>query len=165
LTIAVLNGDASVGWRKEVTQVRGGRTETFDTTRIELSDRLEQSGFTGAARARVQEATEAQLVLAVLVDVGNPQLRLPEERVVRPLEDLSLLGDRAHHRLERRSPVQVAERAVSDLPDDFLQSTPDGPEVLQSFFPQEPRLVRGARILPPAFDERTQRCCGHAAAC
>lgn len=70
---------------EEVEQVRGGRTETLDPTRGELSDRLEEI---------------------------RPQLRLPEKRVVRSLEDLSLLGDRAHHRLERRSPVQVAERAA-----------------------------------------------------
>jgi hypothetical protein len=41
----------------------------------------------------VQKRGEGQLVLAVLIDVRNPQLRFPEPCVVGTPERLPLLGD------------------------------------------------------------------------
>ena len=138
---------------EEVEEVRGRRPEALDPALVEPPDRGEELLLAAAARARVKEPRERELVLPVLVDVGDAELRLPEEGVVRALEDLALLRDRADDRLERRALVDVAEGARLDLRDDGPDSPPDGAEVLEAFLPEEPRAVRPTRIRPPALDE------------
>jgi len=54
-------------------------------------------------------------VIRVLIDVRDPQLRLPQEGVVGAPEDLALLGDRCDDRLEGGAAVSDAEAARRDL--------------------------------------------------
>lgn len=61
------------------------RPEPFDLVLVEAANGAEQRVFSGATAARVEEATKGALVVAFLVDVRDPQLRLPEERVARVL--------------------------------------------------------------------------------
>ena len=84
----------------EVKEVRGGGAKALDAASVELPDGSHDRIRAGATRTRLQEATEGPLVLDVLVDVRDSQLRFPEKRVVGAPEDLSLLGDRADDGLE-----------------------------------------------------------------
>lgn len=67
---------------EKVQQVGCRRTETFDLLAVELANGGDDRLFALAAAADIQEAAESDLVLAVLVDVWDPQLRLPEKGVV-----------------------------------------------------------------------------------
>jgi hypothetical protein len=68
---------------------------------IQRVDRLNQRLFAIAAQTRLQESSERPLMRGIFVDVRNPQLRFPQERVIGPLENLTLLGDRVHDGLQR----------------------------------------------------------------
>ena len=59
----------------------------------------------------MQQTAKGALVGRVLVDVGNPELWLPQERVVGALEYLALFGDRMDDGLQRRAPIGDAEPA------------------------------------------------------
>jgi len=93
------------------------------------------------------------LVLPVLVDVGDAQLRLPQEGVVGPFEHLPLLRDRADDGLQGRTLVDDPEGVRLDLPYNLLDAAPDGPEVLRALLPQELRAIRAAGVVPPPADE------------
>ena len=84
----------------EVKQVGRGGAEDFDALGFERADRLEHVGLLGAAVARMQQPSKGALIVPVFVDVRNPQFGLPQERMIGPLEDLTLLGNRGHDRLE-----------------------------------------------------------------
>ena len=97
--------DRRVEWRRdrrvqEVEQVGRRWSESLDLVAIERSDGLEYLRFRVAARARVEERGERQLVLPVLIDVRDAQLRLPEPRVIRAPEHRPLFRDRADDGLE-----------------------------------------------------------------
>jgi hypothetical protein len=139
----------------EVKQVGCGWPQALDALGFERADRLEHVGLLGAAITRMQQPSKGTLIVPVFVDIRNPQFGLPQERMVGPLEDLTLLGNRGHDRLERRSLIDIAEVAFVDLLDDLADSTPDRAEVLQSFGPQEPGLVGSIRVLLPAFNQET----------
>jgi hypothetical protein len=89
---------------EEVEEIRCSGPESLGLTRVQAPDRGEERVFGGAAQACIEETPEFELVLATLVDVGDAKLRLSEKRVVSAFEDLSLLGNRAHDRFERRPP-------------------------------------------------------------
>lgn len=105
---------------EKVQQVGCRRTETFDLLAVELANGGDDRLFALAAAADIQEAAESDLVLAVLVDVWDPQLRLPEKGVVSALEDLALFGDRRDDRLEDGASVGVAEGVGVDRFDELL---------------------------------------------
>ena len=62
-------------------------------------------------------------------------LRLPQESVVRSLEDLALLGDGAYDRLERRALVGCTEGAGFDFGHYGCDAAADGTEILDAFLP------------------------------
>src|SRR5512146_2860615 len=96
-------------------------------------------------------------MVGVFVDVRNAELRLPEERVIRTPKNLPLLGDRTDDRFERGTFVRVPERAGFDFAHDLGDSAPNRTEVLESLFPEKPRLVRAGWIAAPALDQRPQQ--------
>ena len=81
--------------------------------------------------------------------------------MVRALEHLPLLGDRADDRLERRALVDVAEAARVDLADDDLEPAADRPEVLETLLPEEPRAVRAAWVVAPPLDQTRHEIATH----
>ena len=139
----------------EVKQVGRGWPQALDALRFERPDCLEHVSLFCAAVASMQQPSKGALIVPVFVDIRDPQLGLPQERMIGALEDLALLGNRGHDRLEGRSSIDVAERAFVDFLDDLADSTPDRAEVLQSFGPQEPGLVRSIRVLLPAINQET----------
>jgi hypothetical protein len=142
---------------QEVEEVCRRRTQPFDVFLVELPDGVQDVVLGLAAGAQVQEAPERDLVLAILVDVGDAQLGLPEEGVVGALEDLALLRDGADNRLEQGALVDVAEGIGLDGLDDLFDPPPDGAEVLEAFFPEKPRAVGRAGVRAPALDETPDR--------
>ena len=70
-----------------------------------------------------------------------------------PLNNLSLLGDRANDRFERRALVDVSEGTAFDLVDDNSDASADRPRVLQSLVPEEPAAIRAVRIVSPTIDQ------------
>ena len=62
-------------------------------------------------------------------------LRLPQESVVRSLEDLALLGDRAYDRLERGALVGRSEGAGFDFGYNGCDAAADGAEILEALLP------------------------------
>lgn len=97
--MAVLNGMARVGCRKHRRLAAAGPKPLM--VPIQRVDRLNQRLFAIAAQTRLQESSERPLMRGIFVDVRNPQLRFPQERVIGPLENLTLLGDRVHDGLQR----------------------------------------------------------------
>ena len=73
--------------------------------------------------------------------------------MVSALEYLALLRDRADDGFEGRSAIGVAERAGLDLGHDSGYPAADRAEVLEAFFPQEPRVAGAAVVLAPAGDQ------------
>jgi hypothetical protein len=142
---------------EKVEEVRDRRAEALDLPPVELPNSLDQPLFPGTARARVEELPETKLVLRVLVDVRDPELGLPQERVVGPLEDLPLFRDRTHDGLERRALVDVAEDAGLNLRDDRRETPPDRAEVLETLLPEEPRPIGGTGVRAPAVNELPER--------
>ena len=108
--------------------------------------------FAVAAGASVQELRKRKLVLARLVDVGNAQLRLPEERVVRTFENLPLLSDGLDHCFKGRTLVTTTEGPRLHLRNDLLQAPTDRAEIFEALFPEKPRLVGAIGTRPPSFD-------------
>ena len=84
----------------EVKQVGCGWPQALDALGFERADRLEHVGLLGAAITRMQQPSKGTLIVPIFVDIRNPQFGLPQERMVGPLEDLTLLGNRGHDRLE-----------------------------------------------------------------
>jgi hypothetical protein len=78
---------------QEVQDVCGRRAQSLDLVLIETVDRVDHPVGGGATLTGVEEAGEGKLVVTVLVDVGDPHLRLPKEGVICTLEDLPLLCD------------------------------------------------------------------------
>lgn len=142
---------------QEVEEVRRRRTQPLDVFLVELPDGAQDVVLGLAAGAQVQEAPERDLVLAVLVDVGNAQLGLPEEGVVGALEDLALLRDGADDGLEQGALVDIAEGIGLDGLDELFDPPPDGAEVLEAFFPEKPGAVGRAGIRAPTLDEIPER--------
>jgi hypothetical protein len=142
---------------QEIEEVRCRRTQPFDVFLVELPDGVQDVVLGLAAGAQVQEAPERDLVVAVLVDVGDAQLGLPEEGVVGALEDLALLRDRADDGLQQGALVDVAEAIRLDSLDDLFDPPPDGAEVLEALFPEKPRAVGCPRVGAPALDETPER--------
>jgi hypothetical protein len=138
---------------QEVEQVRGRGAQALDARPVECLDRRQDMRLGVATQARVEEPAEGELVVAVLVDIRDAQLRLPEEGVVGALEDLALLRDGVDNRLQRGASVRIAEGAGPDLLDDGLDAAPDRAEVLDTLLPQEPRPVGSAGILAPVPEE------------
>ncbi|MGD6519191.1 hypothetical protein VWQ21_22610, partial [Xanthomonas citri pv. citri] len=128
------------------------RAEARDPRLVERLDGREHLRLGGAAQAGVEEAPEGDLVGAVLVDVRDAQLRLPEEGVVGAVEDLALLCDRVGPRLQSRAAVGVAEGVGPDLLDHGLEAASDRAEVLDALLPQGPGPVGAARVVAPGPD-------------
>jgi hypothetical protein len=84
----------------EVQQVRHRWPQTLDAQRVEPADGPDDLLRGVAAVAGAQHLRECALVGAVLVNVGDPQLGLPEKGVIGALEDLALFGNRADHRFQ-----------------------------------------------------------------
>jgi hypothetical protein len=102
---------------------------------IELLDRLYNRFAFGAARARRQKSPKSSLVIRTLINVRDAKFWLPEEGVVRALEDLALLGDRPHDSFKRRAFVHIAKCAALDLFDHARDATPNGPKILEALLP------------------------------
>jgi hypothetical protein len=132
---------------EEVEQVGNGRAEPLDLQPVDRVDVVDDLLGGVAARAVVEQPAERALVLGAFVDVGDAQLRLPQEGVLRTLKDLTLLGDRMDDGLERRPAIGDAERARRDLRYNLLKAAADRAEVLDALVPQEPRAVGGAGIV------------------
>jgi len=94
--------------------------------------RISRTSLSAVEQARQfsRKRPKAALVLLVLVDVGDPELRLPVEGMRRPFEDLLLLGDAGEDELQRRALEVVAEGAGLDRLDDFDDAATDGAERL-----------------------------------
>jgi len=120
---------------QEIEQVRGRRPQPLDAYGRQGPDRSQNLRLGGAAAAGLQHPREGELVVAVLVDVGDPQLGLPQEGMVGALEHLALLGDGSDDSLQRRPLVDHSEGVRLDLPDHLLDPAPDGTEVLDPLFP------------------------------
>lgn len=103
----------------------------------------------------MQHPGERSLMIWILVDVRNTQLGFPEECVVRPLEDLALLGNRRDHGFERRSAIGVAKCSGLDLADHLTNATPNGAKVLEALGPEKPRLVSPVSVMLPSLNERS----------
>ena len=138
---------------QEVQEVRGSGPEPLDSPSRQPPNGVEERLLVGAARAHVEELAERELILAILVDIRYPQLRLPQERVIRAPEDLPLLGDGANDRLERRAPVGVPEGVALDVGDHGCDPAANRAEVLETLLPQEPGPIGAAGILAPAFKQ------------
>lgn len=115
-----------------------------------------------AARTGVEEGPEGSLVFGVFVDVGNAEFRLPEKRVIGPLEELPLLGDGSDHRFERGATIGIAERAALNFVDDPSDTAADGAEVLAPLLPEKPTLMGAGLADAPSFDEAWQWVGSHA---
>ena len=139
---------------EEVEEVRRGRPETLDPLAVEGEHEVEQAALVGRVQAPVEEVGEGPLVLVVLVDVGDAELRLPVEGVGGPLEHLLLLGHRLQHRFERRPLVVIPERAAADRPHHLLDAAADRPERLQPVpVVEEPGVVNRLGVLAVAVGE------------
>jgi hypothetical protein len=134
---------------EEVENVGRGRPEALDLVFVECANGREEFALAGAAGARVQKVSEGNLVVSILVDVGNAELGFPQKRMVRTPKDLTLLSDRTHHRLERLALVSSAEGTVIDLRNHLLDATAYGSEILETLFPQKPSSVGAFRIRTP----------------
>ena len=97
----------------------------------------------------MEKAAEGALIVRVLVDVRDAQFRLPEKGMIGAPENLALFRDAADHRLQRGSPVGVAEAPGIDFFDDRGKAPPDGAEVLESLLPQEPASVGCGGVFTP----------------
>jgi hypothetical protein len=139
---------------QEVEEVRDRRAEALDRLGVDLPDGGDDLLLRVAADPGVEEAPEGALVVGALVDVGDAELGLPQECVVRAFEDLTLLRDGVGHRLQRRAAVGDAEGARLDLGHDLLDAAADGAEVLDPLLPQEPTPVSGPWIAAPALQQR-----------
>lgn len=67
-------------------EVCGCGAEPLDGRPVEDADRLRHVFLGIAADAGIEEISERDLILAVFVDIGDPQLRFPHECVVGPLK-------------------------------------------------------------------------------
>ena len=140
----------------EVQQVGHRRPQALDGDGVDAMNGVDHAFGRVATLTGVQQARERTLVVGVLVNVGDAQLGLPQERVVGALENLALFGDGPDHYFERRAAVHVAKAAGVDLAHHGSQPAPNGTEVLQPFVPKKPAAVRAARICFPALDERRE---------
>mmetsp|Transcript_61794 Transcript_61794/g.146106 ORF Transcript_61794/g.146106 Transcript_61794/m.146106 type:complete len:480 (-) Transcript_61794:495-1934(-) len=138
----------------EVQQVCDRWAQPLDLLRVDALDRVDDRLRGIAAVTRVQQPRKRPLVVGVFVDVGDAELGLPQEGVVRTLEDLPLLGNRAHHRLQRRTTVRVAEGSGLDVLHHLADASADRPEILQPLFPQEPAVVGAVRIGLPVVNQQ-----------
>ena len=120
---------------KKVEEVGDGGAKPLDLQAVDRVDMADDFLGRVATRTGVEQAAERALVLRAFVDVGDAELRFPEKRMVRALEDLALLGDGVDDSFERRSPVGNAERAALDLADDLSDAAPDRAEILKPLVP------------------------------
>ena len=123
---------------QEIEQVRRGGAQPLDRALVEPPNGGQDLRLRGATGAGVEEAAEGALVVGVLVDVGNAQLRLPQPRVIGPLEELPLLSHGMYDCLEGRPAVGIAERPDLDLRHHLGDAPADGAEVLEALLPEEP---------------------------
>ena len=72
--------------------------------------------------------------------------------MVRPLEDLALLGNRGDHGFERGSAIGVAKCPSLDLVDHRTNATPDGAEILEALGPEKPRLESSVSVRLPSLN-------------
>ncbi|GAV36263.1 hypothetical protein ROTAS13_03950 [Roseomonas sp. TAS13] len=138
------------GGMQEVEEVGDRRTEALDGFGVDLPYGGDNLQLGVAADAGVEQAAEGALVLRVLIDVGDAELRLPEEGVVRTLEDLPLLCDGVDHGLQGRSAVGDAKGPGLYLGHNLLDAAPDRAEVLDPLLPKKPAPVGGAGVVAPA---------------
>ena len=110
---------------EEVEQVRRGRSQAFDADGVQTPDRGDYLPLRRTARAGIQKDREGALIPGVLIRVRDPELGLPEESVIRALEDLPLLGDGTDHNFQGGAPVGVAKRAGLDLAHHLLRTPAD----------------------------------------
>nr|WP_231867887.1 hypothetical protein [Gluconobacter thailandicus] len=109
-----------------------------------------------AAQTGIKKQPECFLVGRIFVDIGNAQLRLPQEGVIRTLENLALLRNRMDDRFQRGTTIGDPECALGYLGNDLLQTTADRPKILDTFVPQKPALIGPCRIVPPAKEIRSR---------
>lgn len=135
---------------QEIQDICCGRAKSLDAALINCVDRRQDLRLAIAACAGLQKACKSHLVVAVLVNIRDPKLRLPQESVIRPLEDLPLLGDGADDGFERRSFVLTAERVCFDFLHNRCDTTSNGAKVLQAFVPEKPGLISSPWIFFPS---------------
>ena len=148
----------------EVQQVGDGRAQPLDAVLVQLLNRLNQFLFGVAAIARMQQPGERSLMIGILIDVRDAQFGLPEEGMVRPLEDLALLCNRGDHGFEGGPAIGVAECPSLNLIDDRADAAPNGAEVLEALRPEKPRLICPVPVSFPSLNERSCQI-GHARQC
>jgi hypothetical protein len=90
-----------------------------------------------AACTGVEKLAESELIFRRPVDVGDPQLRLPQERVIRTFENLPLLRDRFHGSFKRGASIHISKRSRLYLRNNLKYSAADRPEVLDPFGPKD----------------------------
>ena len=140
---------------EKIDQVGHCRPESLDSELVDRADARENFRCCRTTAAVMQEPAESALIGRVFVDVRDAKFGLPEEGMVRALEDLPLFGHRMNDRLQRRPAIGHAEPACFDLLDDLADAATDGAEILQTLVPQEPSLVGRSRVAPPLFNKIT----------
>ncbi|WP_214675465.1 hypothetical protein, partial [Escherichia coli] len=89
----------------------------------------------------MEQSTEGPLVLRILIDIRNAQLRLPKEGMIGAFEYLPLLRNGAYDRFQRGAPVDVAESSGLDLLDHLRNAPPDRSKILESLVPEKPTSI------------------------
>lgn len=125
----------------------------FDLYLINGANALDHIIGIVAAAAMIEQPPECTLVVVVFVNIGDAQLWLPKECMVRAFEDLALFGDRMDHSFKRRAAISDPKRPGFDFGHDLLDPAPDRTKILDPLFPQEPAFIRCPGVLPPSTDQ------------
>ena len=78
----------------------------------------------------MKKPPECSLVIGALINVWNPQLRLPQEGVIGAFENLALFCDRTDDRLQGGAPIDIAKGTSLDFLDNLGNASPDRSEIL-----------------------------------
>jgi len=107
LTIAVLEGGSTVGWRK-LQDIGDGRSKTLNLLRRELGAFTNELIIPGRMKAALRELSDRDVIRLVFINVRDSQLRLPIERVGGAIEYVLQLRNRPQDELERRASKIIA---------------------------------------------------------
>lgn len=123
---------------------------------LSISNGSQQLLFGIATETGVEEPTKSALIFGTLIDVGDTQLWLPQERVIGAFKYLSLLGYRLNNGLERGAAIPVPKDARFDLGNHLLNPAADRAKILDSLLPKEPGQVCSVWIIFPSSEQRQE---------
>ena len=143
---------------KKIENVGDGWPKPLDA-KVRQAKNLAQKLLFGFGRETVlQKCSEGSLVLFVLVDIRDAELRLPIKSMRSPFEDLFLFSDATEHELEGSPTKVIAELAVPNIGGHLLHASPNTTESLQPVGAvEEPRGVDGLAVLPVAVCDFNKR--------